>query len=200
MNERNETASLEGLQVPAVAESNLFLLQELAARHRVIQSQAKSLVAQEMKLRLRIVSMLFPEPKVGTNTALFPAQGLQAKAKVTGYVKIDDDANIADIVDTIANNTGLLKAKYEMSEAKYRALSDEDKAKLKDNVTWKASAPALEFEGELPEPKTRGMFVNAGLIWSSPLNRYLTLEEGSQLAATLKMEYAELLSVLDSIQ
>lgn len=175
------------------------LLTELIARHKPIAEEAARLKELEMKFRQKIVSLAFPNYKIGTNNLDLLEDAISLKATIKESIKLDE-AGIRDLVDCIPDNAGLLKETYSMSVSKYRKLAQEYKDLLADNVTIKEDSPSLVYDGETPpEGVLRGISTREGVLFANDLP--LDAVHADSIAQSVGLMYAEqLVRLLDELQ
>lgn len=128
---------------------NDTLIAELLAKHKRVKSEFKALQEQERKIRDKIVQLLFPNPKTGTNKKSFKELGLEVKAVIKDYWSVKQDG-LEEILCANENLSRAFKYKHELVMAGYKSLSDNEKILLADTVTCKPTAPELSYEGSIP--------------------------------------------------
>jgi hypothetical protein len=142
---------------------NPTLTRELLAEHRNASRALKHYKERERVLRDKIVSLLFPNPKTGTNKASLKELGLEVKA----VIKDNWTVTQTGLSDFLSEHDGMQRAfkyKHELVMAGYKTLSDKEKQLLAQFVSCKPGAPELKVEGELPKSYLNHIKVIDGCI------------------------------------
>ena len=143
---------------------NDTLIRELLAEHSATKKTLAKAKDREKTLRDMIVSILFPNPKTGTNRISFKQLGLEIKAVIKDYWSVKQEGldNIMAVNENIQN---AFKYKYDLVMKGYKELSDEEKILLADNVTCKPTAPELTYEGELKDSILSSLSTRDGVLY-----------------------------------
>lgn len=130
---------------------NAPLITELIGQHKKLTDWLEPAKEKEKKLREKIISLTFENPKKGTNKLSIAEAGLEVKALIKENITVDK-AGLKEILETIPNGDKVIDWKPALVSKEYNALSDEDKRKLAVCITSKPGTPTLTYEGETKEP------------------------------------------------
>jgi len=178
--------------------SNPTLIRELLADHAASKKKLERYKVREMKLRLKITSLLFPDAHKGTNKASLKELGLDVKAVIKETASVKQEG----LEDLIGDNEELARAfktKYDFVNAGYNSLSDEEKKLLGNAVIFKLGTPELSYEGELPNGIINSLSTSEGLLLIN--GEFQGVMIADQTAKYLGFQYAEqLVKFLEEIQ
>ena len=117
--------------------------EDALARWEELNKVLPDLKAEEMALRKRLVSGVFPEGSEGTTKQEMP-DGRTLKAVHKIYRNVDTEA--ADKLDlSPAKKAKVFRKKYDLRISAFRAMDDDDKKKLSAVITERPGTPSLEI-------------------------------------------------------
>lgn len=127
---------------------NDTLIRELLAEHKATKQTLEASKDKERKLREKIVAVMFPSAKRGTNKISLKQLGLDVKAVIRENWSVKQEG-IEELLLDHEELSRAFKTKYDLSFTGYKSLSDEEKELLAEQVTCKDGVPELTYEGDL---------------------------------------------------
>lgn len=174
------------------------LITELLAEHKTTKETLEKAKDRERKLRDKIILLVFPFSKKGTNKKSFKDAGIEVKAVLKDSWSVKQDG----LDEILCEHEGIQRAfkyKYDLVMAGYNSLSDDEKKLLAEQVTCKDAAPELSYEGELGESHLDTIKTESGVIIANGV--VLSASAADAVARYYGFQHAEeLVKFLEEIQ